>query len=162
MAVVGLKERKPLLMHEAFHEQAELHPDATCLIYAETGETLTYKETQHKVLQLAHELKTHYGATLESVVGIYMEPSVEQVIALLAILTAGAAYVPLELAYPIPMLQNVLTDSKPVCIVTTLEHKHRLPTVAGPEQTPARVLCVDDNSHQRGENFCEICRNDSC
>ena len=52
-------------------------------------------------------------------------------------------YVPLELAYPTPMVERVLNDAKPTAICTTLEHVRKLPAAAG----EMAIVCEDDSSH---------------
>jgi amino acid adenylation domain-containing protein len=141
---------EPPCIHQSFHAQARLTPDAECLIrsrhdgdsqeLSSSSSSLTYSQVQRRVLSLASDLRAQ-GADVETVVATYMEPSVDYVIGLLAILSAGAAYVPMELAYPTPMLQKVLQDSCPVVIITTIAEKTRLPL------TDAAVLAIDDNEH---------------
>ena len=97
-------------IHESFHEQVEKTPDAVCLVDVDINNSdsdntqrqpkqLTYRQVQRRVITLANELR-QAGAGKNAVVAIFMEPSVDYVIAMLAILSAGAGYVPLELAYP--------------------------------------------------------------
>ena len=94
-------------IHESFHEQVEKTPDAVCLVNVENSgsnnasqqQQLTYRQVQRRVITLANELR-QAGACKDLVVATYMEPSVDYVVAMLAILSAGAGYVPLELAYP--------------------------------------------------------------
>lgn len=89
---MAIREEPPL-HHEAFHQQALKTPDAPAIRDVKRNTVFTYAQVQKKVLVLAQELRS-VGATIETVVATYMEPSADYLIGLLAILTAGAAYVP--------------------------------------------------------------------
>ena len=133
----------PPTIHEAFHAQARRTPDAVCLVGP--TEELSYAQVQLKVLRLASELRA-LGARPNQTVAVFLEASVHSVVALLAILTAGAAYVPLELAYPTKLLQRVLHDAAPVAIVTLTQQRVVLP------QTDAAIVCLDDNEHDHDQS----------
>jgi len=135
------KDDEPPCIHVSFHQQVLKTPNAVCLVYS-NGHELTYEETQQRVLRLAKELKA-VGAAANKVVAIFMEPSPDFVIAMLAILSAGAAYVPLELSYPVIMIQRVLSDAEPVAVLTHLDQRALLPA----ETESAVVICLDDAEH---------------
>ena len=130
MTIEEMNQQDVPCIHETFHKQALLTPNNTCLIDATNKKIYTYKETQRRVLLLATEIKktVFVENKKDQVVAIYLEPSPEYIIALLAILSSGCAYVPLELAYPTTMLQRVLSDCNPIAIITNVEHKGNLPT----------------------------------
>jgi amino acid adenylation domain-containing protein/thioester reductase-like protein len=135
-----MTQDEPKCIHVSFHDQAAQTPDAVCLI--EEDLTFTYAEVQRRVILLAKELRDN-GSCTNAVVAIFMEPCADYIISMLAVLTAGAAYVPLELAYPITMLQRVLHDATPVAVVTKQEQRALLPVT----NTALAVLCLDDNEH---------------
>mmetsp|Transcript_10192 Transcript_10192/g.18612 ORF Transcript_10192/g.18612 Transcript_10192/m.18612 type:complete len:1403 (-) Transcript_10192:641-4849(-) len=56
-------------------------------------------------------------------------------------------YVPLELAYPTPMVERVLDDAKPTAVCTTLDHVHKLPAAV----SEMAVVCEDDSAHEEHE-----------
>ncbi|HEX7333866.1 MAG TPA: amino acid adenylation domain-containing protein [Pyrinomonadaceae bacterium] len=97
-----------LRLHELFELQVERTPDAMALIYEQ--EQLTYGELNVRANQLAHHLRS-LGVDRESLVGVLMERSTEMVTALLAIVKAGAAYVPLDPSYPQERLSFMLADA---------------------------------------------------
>ena len=73
---------------------------------------------------------SHYGVRVpfpQTVLGIFMERCVEYVISLLAILKTGAAYTPVELAYPAPLLNAVLDDVQPCVVLSKAVHVKHLP-----------------------------------
>jgi amino acid adenylation domain-containing protein len=101
-------ESPRLCIHEQFEKQAEQTPSAVALSFEQ--QHLSYKELNQKANQLAHYLR-RLGIGPEQRVAILMERSVEMVISLLAVLKAGAAYVPLEPQYPQERLSFMLGDS---------------------------------------------------
>ena len=83
-------------------------PEAIAASYE--NEQITYKELEKRANQLAHYLQKH-GVGPESLVGVYMERSLQMMIALLGILKSGAAYVPLDPTYPESRLRYILEDA---------------------------------------------------
>ncbi len=86
-----------LCIPDLFEEQVRETPDATAVAFGATH--LTYCELNDRANRLASQFQA-LGAGPDSLIGIYMERSIELVIALLGILKSGAAYVPLDPAYP--------------------------------------------------------------
>jgi amino acid adenylation domain-containing protein len=117
------------LVHELFEEQAGRVPDAVAVVYE--GQQLTYAELNAKANQLAHYLLSQ-GVNPEDRVAICMERSLEMVIALLGVLKAGAAYVPLDPSYPAERLAYMLEDAAPVILLTQSWLSAELPVIAVP------------------------------
>ena len=88
--------------------QVVRRPKATAIVFGERQ--LTYGELNQRANQLAHYLRRR-GVGLEQKVGVLLEPSVEFIVTLLAILKAGASYVPLDSSYPKPRLEFMLEDA---------------------------------------------------
>jgi amino acid adenylation domain-containing protein len=103
-------------LHEWFQQQVERTPQAEAL--AEGDRRLSYEELNRQANKLANYLRKQ-GAGPEAVVGLCLERSVEMVIGLLAILKAGAAYLPLEPNYPGQRLGYMLKDAGAVAVVTS-------------------------------------------
>ncbi|MET0650677.1 MAG: amino acid adenylation domain-containing protein, partial [Pyrinomonadaceae bacterium] len=122
-------------VHGLFEEQAERTPGAVALIFGR--ERLTYGELNARANRLAHRLRRRHGAGPEVLVGVCMERSVEMVVSLLAILKAGAAYVPVDPDYPEERVRFMLEDSRVPVLLTQQHLAGRLPST-GPS-----VLCVD-------------------
>ncbi|NVJ26526.1 amino acid adenylation domain-containing protein, partial [Myxococcus sp. AM011] len=89
--------------------QAARTPDALAVVAAEGG-TLTYAQLMERAHRLAHFLRAR-GIGPEARVGLCLERSLDMVVALLGILEAGAAYVPLDSAYPAERLAHMVVDS---------------------------------------------------
>src|SRR5262245_33832201 len=86
-----------LFIHEWFELQAERTPDVVALVFEDLE--LSYRELNTRANQLAHRLQ-RLGVGPDVLAGLFMERSLEMVIALLGILKAGGAYVPLDPEYP--------------------------------------------------------------
>ncbi len=122
-------------IHQLFEAQVERTPAAIALVFEQ--QQLSYRDLNRHANQLAHHLRT-LGVGPETLVGIYVERSLEMVIGLLAILKAGGAYLPLDPGYPAERIAFMLTDaSAPVLLTQT----HLLATLP---PTVAQILCLDD------------------
>ncbi|GGD98654.1 non-ribosomal peptide synthetase [Paenibacillus nasutitermitis] len=91
-----------------FEEQAARTPELAAAVY--NGRTVTYRELDAMSNSLAHELRKR-GVKSGDVVGIMAERSVETTAAIIAVLKAGGAYLPLDPAYPESRKQYMLEDS---------------------------------------------------
>ena len=107
-------------IHELIEQQAEKFPNATALVFAK--QTLNYQQFNIQVNQLAHYLLSH-KVKPDDIIGICIDRSMDMIIALLAILKAGAAYLPLDPDYPKERLKYMIQDSKLSMILT---HKNLL------------------------------------
>ena len=122
----------PTTLIGPIESRAARTPDATALVYGDTS--LTYEELNTRANRLARHLRT-LGARPGAVVAVSVPRSVELVVSLLAVLKAGAAYLPLDPDYPEQRLTYMLQDAAPVCAVT--DRAGRLPEDTG---TPLVVL----------------------
>jgi amino acid adenylation domain-containing protein len=95
-------------VHQLIERQVERSPDALALVVED--QQLTYQELNERANQLAHELIAQ-GVKPETVVGLCLERSVALVVALLAVLKAGGAYLPLDPGQPAERLSFMLEDS---------------------------------------------------
>lgn len=102
-------------LHDLVHGQAARTPDAVAVV-AE-GEQLSYAELVGRADQLANLLVSR-GIGPESRVGVYLHRGGDLVVALLGILTAGAAYVPLDPEYPAQRIAFLVTDAELDIVVT--------------------------------------------
>ncbi|MFF5897191.1 amino acid adenylation domain-containing protein [Streptomyces argenteolus] len=122
----------PTTLIGPIESRAARTPDAPALVYGDT--TLTYEELNTRANRLARHLRT-LGARPGAVVAVSVPRSVELIVSLLAVLKAGAAYLPLDPDYPEQRLTYMLQDAAPVCAVT--DRTGRLPEDTG---TPLVVL----------------------
>jgi len=119
---------------ELFRSQARLYPHRVALVFGE--QQLTYGELARRAKQLGDHLRA-LGVGPEMLVGLSAERSLEMVIALLAILEAGGAYLPLDPDYPQERLAFMMEDAR---VTVLLAHRHLLPRL--PTES-ARVICLD-------------------
>jgi surfactin family lipopeptide synthetase C len=113
-----------LCVHQLFERQAERTPAALALMLED--ESLTYQELNWRANQLARYLQ-RLGVEPEQLVCIALERSLEMVVGLLGILKAGAAYVPLDPAYPNERLSAMLEDARPKVLLTQERLLEKLP-----------------------------------
>ncbi len=97
---------------------------------------LTYAELEARANQLAHHLRQFITAP-DTLIGICVERSLELMIGLLAILKAGAAYVPLDPDYPRERIAAMLDDARCTALITLERHLPTLPAVLPPS------ICLD-------------------
>ena len=95
-------------LHELFEAQVARTPDAPAIIFED--QHLTYRQLNERANQLARYLQ-RAGAGPDVLIGILMDRSVEMILAVLGILKAGSAYVPLDPAYPAERLAFMVQDS---------------------------------------------------
>lgn len=95
----------------------QIHSTPNAVALEDKTITLTYAELDHRVQSLCERLRD-YGVGRDSLVGVLLGRSADYVIACLAALRAGGAFLVLELAYPSGLLADVLEDSKPVVVLT--------------------------------------------
>ncbi|MEB1529286.1 non-ribosomal peptide synthase/polyketide synthase, partial [Xanthomonas sp. WHRI 7945] len=129
-------------IHGLFEAQAARQPDADALEYA--GDRLSYAALNRRANAVAHRLIA-MGVTPGDRVAICAERSLAMVVGVLGVLKAGAAYVPLDPAYPADRLAYMLADSAPMAVLTQAALRARLPMLDGLD-VPAIVLDaeVDD------------------
>ncbi|HKI01669.1 MAG TPA: amino acid adenylation domain-containing protein, partial [Thermoanaerobaculia bacterium] len=95
-------------VHDVVAAQAARRPQAPALLL--DGEAMSYGELDERANRLAHHLRRR-GAGPEVLVGVCLDRSFDLVVALLAILKSGAAYLPLDPGYPRERLKFMLSDS---------------------------------------------------
>src|SRR5215217_7357767 len=130
-------------LHELFEEQARRTPDAVAL--EDKDISLTYGELDDLADRLAAYLRSKDIGPDEPV-GVYMERRAEYVVACLAAMKAGGAYLVLELAYPPALLADVMSDAGPRIVLTQERYVDRLP--AGTE-----TFCLDAGWDERLEDL---------
>ncbi|MCU7495890.1 MAG: amino acid adenylation domain-containing protein [Ignavibacteria bacterium] len=121
-------------LHELFELQVEKTPYNTAVIFK--GQKLSYLELNKKSNQLSHYL-IRKGIKKEALVGVIVEKSIEMIIAILGILKAGAAYVPIDPSLPAKRVSFICEDAKIREIITQSNFLDRLPGVS------ARKTCID-------------------
>ena len=121
-------------IHCLFEAQVRQTPEAVALVLGETE--ITYEALNRRANQLAHHLHT-LGIKSGDLVGLCLDRSFEMVVAILAILKAGAAYVPLDPAYPEKRLAFMLDDTRASVLLTEQPRLEQLQAYQG------NVVCID-------------------
>jgi amino acid adenylation domain-containing protein len=111
-------------VHELFERQVSRTPDSVA-VTAEAGE-VTFRELDERANQIARQLR-EWGIGRASRVGVCLERSLEMVAALLGVLKAGAAYVPLDPAYPATRLELMTADAGIEAVVAHAATRDVLP-----------------------------------
>ncbi len=123
-------------VHGRFGLAVRDRPDASALVW--NHGSLTYSDLDRRSNRLARVLQSR-GAGPGRFVAVCLDRSPAQVVTILAILKTGAAYVPLDPAYPADRLRFMVDDTDPPVVVTESRYAERLPV-----GTPDRLLIVDD------------------
>jgi|GEM_PF-2201840 len=110
----GTSYPKDKTIHELFLEQVHEHPNRNALIYR--GEPMTYGELNEKAEEIAARLLA-CGLKQEDIVGVFLEPSFDLMIAILGILKAGGAYMVIDTAYPEARIQYMLANCRVNCLI---------------------------------------------
>lgn len=105
---------------DKFQKQVDRSPDQIAISFGD--QKLTYKELNERSNQLANHLVSN-GIKNRAIVALCVERSCEMVIGMLGILKAGAAYLPLDPAYPLERLDYIIKDSKAALVLTKKEIK---------------------------------------
>ncbi|TMC13837.1 MAG: amino acid adenylation domain-containing protein, partial [Chloroflexi bacterium] len=143
-------------LHEVFQEQAARTPSRTAVVYE--GRRLTYEELDQRSNQLARFIRARYEErtgrplTPGTLVALYVDRGLEMPVGMLAVLKAGAAYVPIDVHYPQERVDYLLQDTGTELILTCA-HGEASRTAALPEdrvidmELGAELYLREDASH---------------
>jgi amino acid adenylation domain-containing protein len=139
----------PVTLAELFEAQAEREPDRPAVlsdaVLSDDG-VLSYAELNARANRLAHALIAR-GAGPERIVALALPRSVDIVVAQLAVLKTGAAFLPVDPAYPAERISFMLADARPVLVVTRAGLAPHLPGPPG-----VGTVLVDDEATIRAIN----------
>jgi amino acid adenylation domain-containing protein len=125
---------------DLFEEQVIKNPDQLALVYK--NEQLSYKQLDERSNQLAYYLRSR-GVKEETLVPLFLERSMEMFIAILGILKAGGAFVPIDVNYPVQRIQFILEDIGDSSLVTNNEGKAKLLNITN----ALTLISVDGDSN---------------
>jgi len=118
-----------------FEEWARTAPDRVAAVYE--GQQITYAELNHRANLLAWRLR-EIGVAQDERVALFLERGIEMTTALLAVLKAGSAYVPMDPGYPAERLAYMLHDSNARVVITKLAELESLP-----DSAVETTICLD-------------------
>lgn len=121
-------------VHRIFEQQATKSPDRVALVSGNL--TLTYEQLNQKANHVAHQLLA-LGVEPETLVGISIPRSTEQIINILGILKAGCAYLPLDPDCPHDRLKAIIEDAKVKFLLTSSSLVERFP------KNHLKIICAD-------------------
>ncbi|SFB60741.1 non-ribosomal peptide synthase domain TIGR01720/amino acid adenylation domain-containing protein [Amycolatopsis marina] len=124
-------DRRPIhgtTLSAAFQEQVTRTPDAVAVVA--DGERLTYAELDRRVAGLTGRIRRH-GAGAGDVVAVALPRSAESLVGILAVLRAGAAYLPIDVELPADRVKFLLEDSGAPLVLVTTSAEGTVPAVDG-------------------------------
>ena len=104
------------LLHNLFEQQADRQPHAPCI--RSFQETLSYEQVEQRANALAHALQS-MGVASGSAVGVMLDRGPDLYVAILAVLKAGAAYLPMDPGYPEDRLKFMASDAAIQVLITS-------------------------------------------
>ncbi|HET8891688.1 MAG TPA: amino acid adenylation domain-containing protein [Candidatus Angelobacter sp.] len=128
---------------EVLEAQAESRPQEPAAIFGETQ--LSYGELNSRASQVGRYLVS-IGVRPESLVGIFMPPCKERLVAILGVLKAGGAWLPLDVVSPKNRLRSIIDGSEAAVLLTLEALRKRLP------QSNARLVCLDSEWEMLGQH----------
>ncbi|MGO1002252.1 amino acid adenylation domain-containing protein [Lysobacter sp. CA196] len=142
----GAEPVTPVTVSAAFERQVALTPAAPALVFGET--VLSYAELNRRANRLAHTLIGR-GIGPEDRVALALPRSPQAIVAVLGVLKAGAAYVPLDPEYPLDRLAYMLDDASPRLSIGDRASRARLPALADAAwfglDDEANLVAIDDS-----------------
>ncbi len=102
-------------LHELFEAQVDINPSKLALLCG--SKSMSYQDLEYRSNQLAHYLRS-FGMKSGKFVGIYLRRSEQHIIAILAILKSGAAYVPIDINFPIERVRHIVKDANVSILIT--------------------------------------------
>lgn len=111
-------------IHRLFEIQVAKHPDAIAARHGD--QALTYSELDRAANRLAHHIRARVGDSSGTLIAVHVERSLDLLVALLAVLKAGCAYLPLDPKFPAARLQLILEDAHVGGILTDSDGAQKL------------------------------------
>lgn len=124
---------------QQFEFIAEKYYDVDAVIY--NDESLNYRELNIKANILAHYLLT-YDIKPGDIIAIFLHPSIEMITCLIAIIKAGAVFLPIDPSYPSERIHYIVEDSQPTLIITQTELQTKLTGIDN------RIFLIDQDIHR--------------
>jgi amino acid adenylation domain-containing protein len=126
-------------IHGLFEEQVQKTPDCIALVYDDLR--LTYRQLNERANQLAAYLQVGYPIKPDNLIALCLDRSEHLIVAILAVLKVGAAYVPLDPANPDGRIQFILADTGALIVLTDETNRDRLQKVG--TNTAIAIECIN-------------------
>ena len=128
-----------ICIHQLFEQQVEKTPDSIALSFC--SDKLSYAALNKRANKIAHSLLDK-GIAPDDLVGILIDRSIDMITAMVGVLKAGAAYLPLDPAYPKDRIEYMLNDGDVGAIISQHDYVYFTTNVDSP------LLLIDDDSDQ--------------
>jgi amino acid adenylation domain-containing protein len=130
---------------EMFEEQAAGTPEAPAVVFGE--HRLSFAELNARANQIAHRLRER-GVGPGTLVGVLIEKSIDLLPAVLGVVKAGGAYIPIDPAYPSDRIAFMISDAQPGMLLTHAKHLDVLPGEAGERMVLDEAGLLDGASQE--------------
>ena len=137
VAAISLKPDSARSIPELFARQVAANRDAVALTFR--GQSVTYGELDDAADVLANRL-VKFGAGPGRCVALFIPRSADAIVAMLAVLKTGAAYLPIDPSAPVERVEFMLTDSAPAAVITTSQLRPEL------DRHGVAIMEIDDDS----------------
>jgi amino acid adenylation domain-containing protein len=138
----GSRPLSAMCIPQLFEQQVQRTPNAVAIITHE--DQLSYQDLNRRANQLARDLQRQ-GIGAELRVAILMDRSLDMFVAVLAVLKAGAAYLPLDPQHPAERVSHMLADAAPAIVLTQQHLSALLPA----SSVKTKIICVDEEEHRQ-------------
>ncbi|PCK01701.1 MAG: hypothetical protein COA42_22895, partial [Alteromonadaceae bacterium] len=134
-------------LHQLFEIQAAKTPDNTALVFEQ--QSLTYRELNEQANQLAHVIRERYYSQqqqpmpADTLVALYLDRGIEMVVSILAVLKAGAAYVPISPEYPKARSLFILADTAAPLVLSQSQYSDTLAAWFNEQDKSTTLVLVD-------------------
>ncbi|MEM1008837.1 MAG: amino acid adenylation domain-containing protein, partial [Myxococcota bacterium] len=124
---------------DVFLAQVERVPDQIAVEHVECGARLTYKQLDQRVTAVAKRLQRK-GLQSNDLVGVFLPRGIDLYVAILGVLKAGGAYLPIDVEFPPDRVLFTLEDANAKWTITDVEHQSQIPA------SISEVLCIQSLS----------------
>jgi amino acid adenylation domain-containing protein len=121
-----------------FEDQVRKTPNQIAVIFED--KQITYRELNEKANQLAHYLLAQCDIKPDTLIGLCLARSEQLLIAILAVLKSGGAYVPMDPIYPEERIEYLLQDTETACLLTNIIYYDRLKKIIDRRQS--HIVCI--------------------
>jgi amino acid adenylation domain-containing protein len=139
--------------HQLFEEQAARSPEAVAVVF--DGEAVSYGALNARANGLARRLRAR-GVGGDMVVGLALDRGIEMMVAMLAVMKAGAAYLPLDPDYPAERLTHMLTDSSASLLLTQQSLADRFAPALARSGAEAWLLGREDDGREEDSRNLDV------
>ncbi|WP_187355113.1 non-ribosomal peptide synthetase [Paenibacillus tengchongensis] len=138
------------VIYKAFERQVNETPESVALIFG--NEHLTYAELNQKANRLGRYIQRNHRVDKEMPIGIFVKESLDMIVAMIAIMKTGGAYVPISVSYPTQRIDAILEDCNIKLVITNSAALMVNPTIS-PVRDTTDIICLDkEDTHIQAES----------